>query len=240
MIHLFCLSRYRLYVKINKKVIKMLNRQKNDYYFNIFLNLARAMYMQLEKDWDKEAKLCGISYAQQHALWLLHVQDGLTLEELGNIAIWNKSTTSALISRLEKKGLVEKRKDEDCYAWVHGPVYNSVYNLFKELKYNPIDDDRFMILKNRFEELTEQERNVIQLVLNSFGNYSGKVLEEITHQEDPWVNSRNGYSFLEPSNNLIEKNQIQLYFKKIDKEYSLRNIKEINRYINEQLELKNK
>lgn len=23
--------------------------------------------------------------------------------------------------------------DEDCYAWVHGPVYNSVYNLFKEL-----------------------------------------------------------------------------------------------------------
>ena len=34
------------------------------------------------------------------------------LEELGNIAIWNKSTTSALISRLEKKGLVEKRKDE--------------------------------------------------------------------------------------------------------------------------------
>ena len=51
----------------------MLNRQKNDYYFNIFLNLARAMYMQLEKDWDKEAKLCGISYAQQHALWLLHV-----------------------------------------------------------------------------------------------------------------------------------------------------------------------
>lgn len=90
----------------------MLNRQKNDYYFNIFLNLARAMYMQLEKDWDKEAKLCGISYAQQHALWLLHVQDGLTLEELGNIAIWNKSTTSALISRLEKKGLVEKRKDE--------------------------------------------------------------------------------------------------------------------------------
>ena len=91
----------------------MLDRQKNDYYFNLFLNLTRALYMQLEKDWDKEAKVCGISYAQQHALWLLHVQDGLTLEELGNIAIWNKSTTSALISRLEKKGLVEKRKEEN-------------------------------------------------------------------------------------------------------------------------------
>lgn len=91
----------------------MLDRKKNDYYFNIFLNLVRALYMQLEKDWDKEARICDISYAQQHALWLLHVQDGLTLEELGNIAIWNKSTTSALVSRLEKKGLVEKRKEEN-------------------------------------------------------------------------------------------------------------------------------
>lgn len=91
----------------------MLDRQKNDYYFNIFLNMTRAIYMQLEKDWDKEAKVCDISYAQQHALWLLHVQDGLTLEELGNIAIWNKSTTSALISRLEKKGLVQKKKEEN-------------------------------------------------------------------------------------------------------------------------------
>lgn len=90
----------------------MLDRAKNDYYFNLFLNITRALYMQLEKDWDKEAKVCDISYAQQHALWILHVQDGLTLEELGNIAIWNKSTTSALISRLEKKNLVEKRKDE--------------------------------------------------------------------------------------------------------------------------------
>lgn len=90
----------------------MLDRKKNDYYFNIFLNLVRALYMQLEKDWDKEAQLCGISYAQQHALWILHVQDGLTLDELGNIAIWNKSTTSALVSRLEKKGLVEKRRKE--------------------------------------------------------------------------------------------------------------------------------
>ena len=90
-----------------------MDRQKNDYYFHIFLNLLRASYMRMEKGWQQEAKVSGISYAQQHALWLLHVQDGLTLEELGNIAVWNKSTTSALISRLEKKGLVQKVKAQE-------------------------------------------------------------------------------------------------------------------------------
>ncbi len=89
-----------------------MDKKRNDYYFNIFLNLSRAIYMQLEKGWDNEARVSGITYAQQHALWLLHVQDGLTLEEIGNIAIWNKSTTSALISRLAKKGLVYKEKEE--------------------------------------------------------------------------------------------------------------------------------
>ena len=33
-------------------------------------------------------------------------------------------------------------------------VVRHCYDSFKEFKYNPIDDDRFMILKNRFEELT--------------------------------------------------------------------------------------
>lgn len=88
-----------------------MDRQKNDFYFNVFLNLIRATYMRLEKSWQQEANVVDISYAQQHALWLLHVQDGLTLEELGNIAVWNKSTTSAMISRLEKKGLVYKVKE---------------------------------------------------------------------------------------------------------------------------------
>lgn len=37
--------------------------------------------------------------------------------------------------------------DAPCEAWVHGPVYRNVYNLFRDFKYNPIDDDRFVPLK---------------------------------------------------------------------------------------------
>ena len=45
---------------------------------------------------------------------------------------------------------------EDCMAWVHGPVYEEVYDLFKDFKFNPIEDNRFAILKERFEELDNQ------------------------------------------------------------------------------------
>lgn len=87
-----------------------MDRTMQDYYFNIFLNLLRTTYMNFEKNWENVAKESGLTHAQQHALWILNFIDGLTLEQLGNIALWNKSTTSALVSRLAKKGYIKKEK----------------------------------------------------------------------------------------------------------------------------------
>ena len=58
------------------------------------------------------------------------------------------------ISYLFDKPLFE----EDCMAWVHGSVYKPVYDMFKNFKYNPIEDNRFLILKNRFQELRKDAR----------------------------------------------------------------------------------
>lgn len=38
---------------------------------------------------------------------------------------------------------------ENCQAWVHGPVYPEVYDMFRDFKYNPIEDARFAILEGR-------------------------------------------------------------------------------------------
>ena len=104
---------------------------------------------------------------------------------------------------------------EDCMAWIHGPVYKEVYDLFKDFKFNPIEDNRFVILKERFEELNEQEKMVIDLVINTFGKYSGKVLENITHNEEPWKNARNDYEPLQPYKEIISKEEIKNYFNKV-------------------------
>lgn len=120
---------------------------------------------------------------------------------------------------------------EDCMAWVHGPVYEDVYNLFKDFKYNPIEDNRFAIFKDRFEELNEHEKKVIDLVINTFGKYSGKVLEDITHEELPWKNARAGYEASEPSREIISKDEIKNYFVCVADKYGVDTEEKLNCYI---------
>lgn len=124
---------------------------------------------------------------------------------------------------------------EDCYAWQHGPVYEKVYFLFKDFKYNPIDDNRFALFAGRAKELTDDEKMVIDLVVNCFGKYSGKMLETITHNEKPWADARGGYGINEPSNVVISKKDIKEYFGEVSKEYGIHSAEGLNRYIGSKL-----
>ena len=111
--------------------------------------------------------------------------------------------------------------EEDCRAWIHGPVYPEVYKLFRDFKYNPIDDARFALLKGREDILAEDEKHVIDLVVNTFGMYSGKVLEKITHNEDPWKDARKGYGDNIPSSELLPKKRIMEYYILINRKYGI-------------------
>ncbi|WP_278475186.1 type II toxin-antitoxin system antitoxin SocA domain-containing protein, partial [Megamonas funiformis] len=92
---------------------------------------------------------------------------------------------------------------ENCQAWVHGPVYPDVYELFRDFKYNPIEDVRFAIFDKAEEHLSKEECIVIDLVIDTFGVYGGKILEKITHSETPWKSARKGYEDNIPSNEII-------------------------------------
>lgn len=120
---------------------------------------------------------------------------------------------------------------ENCQAWVHGPVYENVYNMFKDFQYNPIDDNRFGIFRGRYEELSEQEREVIDLVIKTFGIYSGKILERVTHNETPWIEAREGYGPTEISQETINICKMKDYFNEIDNTYGLDSVSGINKYI---------
>lgn len=120
---------------------------------------------------------------------------------------------------------------EDCEAWVHGPVYPEVYDLFKDFKYNPIDDSRFAVLGGMKDELTEAERKTIDFVVDTFGMYSGKALERITHKEEPWKTARRGYGESIPSNELISKDSIRNYYETVKEKYMLDSEEGIRNYI---------
>lgn len=126
---------------------------------------------------------------------------------------------------------------EDCEAWVHGPVYREVYDLFRDFKYNPIDDARFSVLDDMEEELTADEKRVINLVVNTFGIYSGKILERITHNEEPWKKARKGYGEGIYSKECLTKESIQNYFKTVNEEYDLNSEESIKAYINNMIKM---
>ena len=119
---------------------------------------------------------------------------------------------------------------EECEAWPHGPVYQEIYHLFKSFKYNPIDDDRFIILNNSKDALSEREKQIIDLVSATFGAYSGKTLETITHSEDPWENT--------PLNSIIKKSLIKKYYKSVNQKYDLATKSGTNKYIKSKLKSK--
>lgn len=125
---------------------------------------------------------------------------------------------------------------EDCEAWAHGPVFKDVYDVFKNFRYNPIDDTRFKMFQNRFHELSDNERRVIDLVVKSFGIYSGKVLEEITHGEKPWKDARINCLPGESSNEVISKETIKKYFLEVADKYDIGNVEGIKKYISSKLQ----
>ncbi len=124
---------------------------------------------------------------------------------------------------------------EDCKAWIHGPVYPEVYRIFRDFTYNPIEDARFAVLDGAGDALTEEERQVIDLVVNTFGIYGGKTLERITHKEEPWRNAREGYGDNIPSNETIEKDSIRRYYEMVHETYGIDSEEGLKRYIDKML-----
>ena len=126
--------------------------------------------------------------------------------------------------------------EEDCRAWIHGPVYPEVYDLFRDFKYNPIDDARFALLEGTEDALTDDEKRVIDLVANTFGMYGGKVLEKITHNEDPWMEARKGYGNSIPSSELLPKERIMKYYILINQKYDIDTEDGLRTYIHDMLD----
>lgn len=126
---------------------------------------------------------------------------------------------------------------EECEAWAHGPVFKDVYEVFKSFKYNPIDDTRFSMLQNRFNELSDNEKKVIDLVVETFGMYSGKTLERITHGESPWLDARENCLPGEPSNEVISKEAIKEYFSEVARNYEIDSVDGLKKYISSKLQI---
>lgn len=89
---------------------------------------------------------------------------------------------------------------ERILAWDYGPIVYEVYSKYKKYKFNEID-----IISER--KLSNGLEKIIEIVIDSYGKYTGGQLINFTHEEEPWQSTN--------KNCIIEPEIIKNYFDKI-------------------------
>lgn len=98
---------------------------------------------------------------------------------------------------------------EEFEAWVHGPVVRTLYHRFKEYRWNPILEDV------AFPDLDELQAEHLAEIYDEFGKYSGYELEQMTHDEQPWIEARGNCEPDEACENLINKDTMLKFYTEI-------------------------
>ncbi len=99
---------------------------------------------------------------------------------------------------------------EPIEAWIHGPVVASLYPTFADWGWNEIPQCDLKDLK-----LTQNQIATIDAVWNAYGKFDGNELEVLSHSEDPWKNARGSLKPYEPSNNIIGRELLEPFFKRL-------------------------
>lgn len=88
---------------------------------------------------------------------------------------------------------------ESLFAWKHGPVVRQVYFRYNS-KWHPIELDS----KVYADEYAPEVREVLDAVYSTYGQFSATKLENMTHEEPPWLET--------PTNNVITLELLMDYF----------------------------
>lgn len=99
---------------------------------------------------------------------------------------------------------------EEFQAWAHGPANEQIYDKYKKYGFQSIPTPSETI-KNISNDIS----NFLTDIWETFGIYDGKYLEEQTHKEEPWINARNGIAPGERCTNIISKESMKNFFKKV-------------------------
>jgi uncharacterized phage-associated protein len=107
--------------------------------------------------------------------------------------------------------------EDDCEAWVHGPVYRDIYNRYSSYRFDPIEGEKEFDVS----VFTDEEKAIIDSVVQYFCCYSGKILGCFTHSEIPWLRTRGNLPSEAHSNRIISKEMIAEYFAAVKQKYNM-------------------
>lgn len=95
-------------------------------------------------------------------------------------------------------------------AWVHGPVFPSLFREYKQYQWHEVPR---IDKKIKFEN--DEVHGLLELIWKNFGKYTADQLEAITHQEKPWREARGDVSVIAPSSQQLSKRTIFEYYNEL-------------------------
>ncbi|WP_138435352.1 Panacea domain-containing protein [Marinobacter shengliensis] len=124
--------------------------------------------------------------------------DVITHLKLQKLLYYAEAWTQVILDR----SLIE----ENFEAWAHGPVVREVYNQFSHRGWNPLSPtDKPPVFDDDIE-------NVLSDIMETYGEASAKTLENMTHQDRPWIEARHGLPPEARCNTVMTKESIKTFF----------------------------
>lgn len=97
---------------------------------------------------------------------------------------------------------------DDFEAWANGPVLPNLYARHRGM----FKVDASLFDDGSSASLSEDERTNIDKVLGFYGEQTAQWLSNLTHQEAPWLEARDGLPPGAPSNEIIRRSAIHEYY----------------------------
>lgn len=104
----------------------------------------------------------------------------------------------------------EKMFNEEIQAWVHGPVCPELFKRYADFKYDNLPEP-----DKQIPNFDDEEKETLEAVWDAYGDFDGKYLEELTHEEEPWLEARKGYAPGEHCQVKISTDTMKEYYSKI-------------------------
>lgn len=104
---------------------------------------------------------------------------------------------------------------EDFEAWMHGPVVRKVWDYYKgkSVLFTPIrPSDATADLSTL---ISKEQLELINDVLDEYGDKSSYYLECLTHSEEPWKRARHGYGPTDRCEAIITKDSMKQFYKEM-------------------------
>ena len=113
------------------------------------------------------------------AKYILEKQDSITTMKLQKLVYYSQAWSVVW----DEKPLF----GEKIQAWASGPVVRELYEVHKgEFRISDLP-------KGNIDNLTQEEQETIDAVLQAYGDKPAQWLSDLTHMEKPWNEAREGF-----------------------------------------------